>query len=303
MRAAWKIREARYHTGHIEFQNIENYPYLPPEKRRPLDAKIVDTVTLKHQVIFDAKRLRYSREGMLDHAAGGIKNWFKVKFVTTDDSEFVSELTKYFNVGFYSHGSVGKGHAYGKEHTYLADSWDYHSSPIFMAFRPLTKSMQNFDLEKMGKPVRKTLEDGRKVVVFKKGIREYSFDPEREYVLLRQEYHGEPRENQDTLLRLDIQYRTDSRWGAVPKIWKFMEVVEKPEDRVVMRILGRVTKMEFNRQVADDDFQIVFPPRTVVNDGRSKVKFLIQDDGTSRIIKKGTKAPHVGPGFPAPGFF
>ena len=98
MRAAWKIREARYHTGHIEFQNIENYPYLPPEKRRPLDAKIVDTVTLKHQVIFDAKRLRYSREGMLDLAAGGINNWFKVKFVTTDDSEFVSELTKYFNV-------------------------------------------------------------------------------------------------------------------------------------------------------------------------------------------------------------
>lgn len=284
MIAAWKTREARYQTGHIEFENIEKYNHdLATDPGDP-EYGFDGTAPLKHLIIFDKKRGRYTRNGLSLDANTG--SWLDKNYTATFDGDHSWRLFYYERKAEHPPGFVdNRGSILGR-------GWDYHSTPVFMAFRPLTKSLQGLDPRELGNPIRRTRVNGHDVVVYAKGSYEYSFDPQREYVLLRQEMilSGPPPE---TVYRLDINYLEDPEWGVVPKDWTLVKLAKGHPGVVMRTIQGNIIDMKFNQPVSKSDFVIDFPPGAVVNDAVNKRHYVVREDGSARKYDRTEKRAGV----------
>ncbi len=283
--AAWKIREARYHTGHIEFENVETYHHKlatdPDDPAFGFDG----TAPLKHLIIFDNNRGRYTRNGLsLDMNTG---RWIHQEYTTAFDGKVSSAM---YNDQFLAKHPPG---FIEKRSSIYGEGWDWHPTAVLMAFRPMTKSLQGLNPKELGEPVRRAVVNGRDAVVFIKGKFEYSFDPQREYVLLRQEKFSPPPPDGMTRLRLDVNYRIDPEWGVVPEDWSFVKLVTRRPDLVLMTIQGKITKLEFNQPVSRGDFTIQFPPGAVVSDGVNKRNYVVRKDGSARKYDRAEKRAGV----------
>jgi hypothetical protein len=116
------------------------------------------------------------------------------------------------------------------------------------------------------------------------GQREFLFlDEKRAYVVVKQmvALHGQP------TWQLDVIYNPDGHVGWLPKSWEYVIRAGK-DPQLVNSGRSRVISYEINPRIDDGDFDIVFPPKTRVNDETSQqeVQYVIGEQG-----EKGGEVP------------
>jgi hypothetical protein len=105
----------------------------------------------------------------------------------------------------------------------------------------------------------------------------FFLDQARDYVVVRKTTHvdGKP------TWQIDITYQPDKTVGWVPYKWEY--VIRAGKDKVVVEAGRReVTKYTIGSSLGNDEFDIVFPPRTRVMDNTSgkSLQYIVQEDGS-----------------------
>jgi hypothetical protein len=270
----WKARESRYRTGHIEFENVETYE---PGAAMGVNEDESFTRTLRHELVFDDRRGRYARSGPAFDSE--TRQYVHKDYTATYDGQYGYTLYEHASLGAHPAGFVeNRG-------SILGEGWDYHSTPILSAFRPLTPSLQGQDPLTWEGPPTEGEVNGRQVVIFSRGLYEYSLDPEREFQLVRQELKNIVGGQRITRIRLDVNYRDDESWGLVPANWTIFEI--NPKTRALRwRCQGHTAAVSLNDPVSDPDFVITFPPGAVVSHGPLQMRAIVREDGSLRKIDR-----------------
>lgn len=278
----WESREARFETGHIEFQSTEIYPPKTTLGRNERTNQQTVERIQEHKIIFDGRRGRFTRSGpTLDFNTNSVV--FQ-SYTSTFDGQNSYQLHE---------GSHFDGHPSGKVYTsrgsILGRGWDYHSAPIFMSFRPLTETLQGVN-PRGWKPATNVSVNGINASVYSAGVFDYVVDPSREHVVIRIDYYR-PRgeQSRDLYIRLDIQYGFLEQFGHVPESWTLTKIYP-PSGQPQMMIDGRTITCDFNQPVSDEDFIINFPPGSVVHDNRQQVKAVVEADGSYNVLHRSAKS-------------
>jgi len=106
-------------------------------------------------------------------------------------------------------------------------------------------------------------------------------DPDRGFIVRRwaTELRGKP------LSQFDVLYVEHPTHGWLPSRWRYL--AHSPEGRLRESIEGRVIEQQINVKMKPEDFQLEFPPGTLVGDGTSpegRQQYVICADGTTRRV-------------------
>ena len=88
------------------------------------------------------------------------------------------------------------------------------------------------------------------------------------------------------VFKLDISYERDAVEGWYPAAWTGMSLFSS--GRIAMQFTAKVANYEINPKIPRADFQLDFPPGTIVADGRfGNSHYIVKPDGTKREISNG----------------
>ncbi|MFQ3652278.1 MAG: hypothetical protein SNJ75_18335 [Gemmataceae bacterium] len=103
-------------------------------------------------------------------------------------------------------------------------------------------------------------------------------DPKRDSLVVRRSSYSQGK----LALQIDIGYGEDAKWGWVPVSWT---VTSMRRDGVVSELLRvKVDLLNINDLADKTDFELVFPPGSIVNDTTNNSKWIVNDSGTKWII-------------------
>jgi hypothetical protein len=112
-----------------------------------------------------------------------------------------------------------------------------------------------------------------------KGVaREFWVDPAREFILLR----WAATQNETIVTEVNISYQADATYAWAPAAWSAMMFA--PNGTLLVSRRVKVTDWSANAKFKKSDFQLSFPPDTMVNDWRTNKQYLVLADGTQRIV-------------------
>ena len=124
-----------------------------------------------------------------------------------------------------------------------------------------------------------------KIIYFDEGGVRHSIwtDPARDFVPMRFTI-GSPLTGEVTT-RTDITYRLDPSHGWTPTNWR---TVQNAAGNLRRSVVARVIKSAINIEIPRQDFQIEFPPGTVVIDMSNKgERYLVGADGNKQVPPDG----------------
>jgi hypothetical protein len=89
-------------------------------------------------------------------------------------------------------------------------------------------------------------------------------------------------------IRLTVSYERDATHGWVPSGWESVWV--NPESGALVESSScKVTKYTVNEPIPQDEFDIVFPPGTIVHDDAAAQTYLVRDRNVKRVITPGER--------------
>ena len=160
--------------------------------------------------------------------------------------------------------------------------------PILCAFRPFTSTETSLD--ESGPPVKVAtgIIDGQQCFVISRQASEQHevdfkvwVDPSREFSIVR----VSKRYNGTLVTQYDINYERDPRYSWVPTSWK-SSVWDQRSAKLKSSSRCEVTTCEINPRIAPSEFQLQFPPGTLVTDSRNSTDYIQRDNGAMRVITK-----------------
>jgi hypothetical protein len=172
----------------------------------------------------------------------------------------------------------------------LIDYW-----PLAVAVRGLDAKISSSALERLTQ-ARRTVLDGRPVIELSeprtetRGGAKVWVDPTQDYSVRRREKYLRAGE---LLSRTDVisEHHASGEW--LPKRWTVRLMA--PQGKLQRQTDVTMKEVIVNLPTTDADFEIVFPPRAMVDEweddekgnGRLKASFIVRDDGSHRPITPG----------------
>lgn len=287
--AAWQKREQGIRSAKIEWTETRTdfrhgYFYIRTKEYWPEnDTTYEGTLS----VIIGGRRARVSHRGTVWSSLDGSRHLAPRDYTTT----FNGEVSKEFHaatqkdIGDYPRGTIRAE----KENFWMTTS---HVLPISWFCRPLDPHMGGFDRDRLAVTGDTGVIDGRSCAII--GVKRGEFgpyewklwlDPAANFVI-RRAY----RFNRDGTLenQFDLSYAANGQSTIAVKEWKHLNFWgEKLQTEMVCRI----TQWTINPPVADEDFEIVFPPGTWVTDlrggnlrrGKEK-QFIVHEKTPDRVL-------------------
>jgi len=170
--------------------------------------------------------------------------------------------------------------------------------PTLMTFRPYDANLGGVDVAQYAVSARAGAVEGVSCVLLEAkkwidGMRmDFWLDPHREFVVLRAEKRitGQPYPH----FVIDVSYQKDASLGWIPSAWKYVNQGGGPAVRE--QTMARVTRYEINVSIPRSEFQIVYPPGTIVRDLRTREDYAVKENSEKRAITKeeiGRGAPYT----------
>ena len=159
------------------------------------------------------------------------------------------------------------------------DCDNYHLRPMMLFCMPISLKYSLFRVEANWKMANTTREiQGKPCRAIVNGGQAYWFDPSRGNAVLLYESSAQG----VVLLRQEIFYRDDPKYGPIPRRWTS---VAYRRDGVVSKA-NSVTVMsyEMNGEYYEENFDITFPAETEVRDDRVNRFYRLEKDGTKHDI-------------------
>jgi hypothetical protein len=87
------------------------------------------------------------------------------------------------------------------------------------------------------------------------------------------------------VIQTDVDYRKDERHGWAPSGWSLQNLSPNMQ-KIEFSSAVRVTDSALNEPIKDEDFRLIFPAGTEVNDAPAKQYYLVKPDESKRIITR-----------------
>jgi hypothetical protein len=111
-----------------------------------------------------------------------------------------------------------------------------------------------------------------------RAFKTYCLDPDAEYSILKFALLGDGK----VLSQIDSHYERTKEGCWIPTTWTAKAFSGNRSPDIVVRVVA--THYEINPTFPEGEFQIAFPPGTVVDDARRNDAFLVKADGSKRMI-------------------
>lgn len=273
----WKQKERDFATVRVTYVNREIYPPGMTLTENGQGNTSPLTRTQNHELVFDANRGRYSMVGpRLDPATDKVTEY---DVTYTFDGHLQSNLTNVPGITRTPIGSINTNKT-----SLLGDGFDYHTAPLFYAFRPATPSLQGFDLLSGEFQSVDSYLDGQKVKILESKYFDLVLRPDMRHSVVAVKWYSTRSGQRKLWYQLKIAYSSYSGGGFVPESWtmtKFGRTNRRPE----MQMKGEILDLQVNTKVRDSEFSIDFPPGTKVNDASTGERYVVQQDFAKRQLK------------------
>jgi hypothetical protein len=162
-----------------------------------------------------------------------------------------------------------------------------HMMPILMTYRALLPSFRGFNVESMEPTGGRAIIDNNTCVELQEtgsgNTLRIWLDPSLGYVMVR--YLSLVQDH--VRCKLDIRYVNGPDRNPVPKEWSFAWFTR--DGKLESAASATVTKFEIDAAVNGGDFELEFPPGTLVNDStnpKSEVNYIAKERGKKRNIPR-----------------
>jgi hypothetical protein len=154
---------------------------------------------------------------------------------------------------------------------------------LLMAFRPMVKEIRMLNLDTFKVTGRKDVLSGVSCIELATGPEgtpgaRFWVDPARDYVIVRVLTVGGPK----LMGRTDIRYRQDASIGWVPESWE--HVFQRGNEALQKKSSAVVVRLEIGEPLANSEFNLEFPPNTMVVDTVRNEKYLVKPNSEKRIV-------------------
>ncbi len=281
---AWELRQNRVQSARFHFEEDRfvtkgskgTLAVITPNSNDPLPKEDL-SCHVRQIVTLDGPKIRYSSEGQVTWDIKG--NPFEQSSVMTFDGEKVKSYTPRGTLGTPG-GLILPG---APQHTQLISLL-----PLFLAYRATYPGLQQpLTISEFEKTKEVAAIDGRNCVALRlyarppaRGENTLWVDAERDFL---------PRRYTSSLngkvhLQLDINYEADADNGWVPSAWRF--VYYSSGGGLAESGDTKVGKYEINIPVDPGEFDVTFPPGTIVNEGKEEgiVKYIVREGVEKRLI-------------------
>jgi hypothetical protein len=193
---------------------------------------------------------------------------------------------------FFPGGLSGAKDPMGSIDNSAPRGWSSVLTPILMTFRGLNRSIALYAISEMNPSGNTVLIDGAM-------CQEYLFklssgfvvgcwlDPANDYIVRRIRSEQQGRLGEQT----DVRYCRNDTCGWVPSSW--VRKVYSPAGSVRWTTTVEVLDMRLNEPQAAEQFDIQFPPGTLVSDNRNSKSYRVQSDGNMRELSPSGEEPPV----------
>jgi hypothetical protein len=276
--SAWQRRAANVRSARFawrETRTVTKGAYLNPDMPEQINPKRVydppedRTVTTLHEMAFDRDRIVY--------------RWWNAE---EPDERTENALDHGTHVRF-SGTAARTNDAYPNASIRPDDKFDDRDagqvSGVLWPYRLLDPAMGKINPEALKLTSRTGVIDGHNCVIVERTfstpdrVEEYWVAPEMDFLLLR--YRTANRGM--TRIAIDFSYRRDAVLGWIPDEWRGTFAKEQG---VVYSHTSKVTDAEVNSALPASDFEVVFPPGTLVADLFSGESFLMRENGEKRYL-------------------
>lgn len=279
---AWQQRQDRVRSARFSWLDRQTYTRgvhsemgkKPGSQEREIPARDT-TINIPHSMSFQGESLRYVYDGPDWSEAKG--EYVPGRAISTFNGKVCKAiLPKGTPNTYYPTGSI-------KVEPKHIDAQVPSLRPLLTAYRGLVPNLRTYDLEDM-RIGQMTLIDGKsclEIADIRRGgrmVRRLWLDTTRDFLLVRAIHTTLDKVTQ----RTDIRYREHPEAGWVPTGWDIVNF--NVEGSVQHSFQASVTAVEVNPTIDPEEFDIVFPPGSVVTDERAKVDYLVRPDGSRRII-------------------
>jgi hypothetical protein len=274
---AWKERQDRVKSGvftwtETRFQTKGSLSALMGQRGNPKGKVIPPTdfsFEVPSQLSVDGEKLRYEYED---------RQWSEDK----DDfvpSAYVSAFNGDAGKFLYPNGlTTGRPPQAGirpERHLPFADSAELR--PLLTAFRGLIPGMRYIDIQEMAIPGRRAVIDGVSCIELELQPNRLWVDPTRDFVVSRFTLgEGKP------TYQITVRYDRDTSGVWVPDSW---EIINYPPGGSLMTTQAKMKEYKINPSLNPKEFDLEFPPGTMVIDTRSNRNYIVNEQGGEHALQ------------------
>jgi hypothetical protein len=270
--AAWRAREERIKSFDFswagdELQTPRNVTPTRDKKALPPKGHGMARMRL---ALDDNSRVRFEYEG---------QRW------SEEERRFVPSRTLETFSGSRRTLLFAKGHSFPNAHISESNAGraarDVRCLPLFLALRSVTLPFARFAGNELIATDQEGIVNGRRCRILKQKHETVWIDPERDFTPVR---YFQSREN-ELAWAVEIDYANDKRHGWVPKSWKVVHT--SPSGEITDSMLATVSHYIINGDFAEDEFDILFPEGTWVNNYVTGEEHIVREGGRKRRIREG----------------
>jgi hypothetical protein len=283
---AWKKRQADTVSINAKWTCQITFPKgkLPTRVReRPCPPEDT-TVEMSRTLLLQGDRIKISEEGL--GWATSVERFLPTKFVGVYDGK---DSKSYYSVdpsGEFPFGTIFKDYKSGERPIGIN-----YVFPFLMFYKPLRYGPFGRDGPFQRASCRlvsdRALIDNKRCLLVEQIVKNIVglqkswvwVDPEQDFAVLRFIIlTGDDK----TDTRLDIWYQAGQRGVIYPKGWSLSVYDQKNELREYDK--ATVARCVVNESIQDEDFQLTFPPGTLVGDDKNNRRYIVREGGEKRII-------------------
>jgi hypothetical protein len=259
------IRSLRFRW--VEVTTTDTSVLRRRNRTRPLPQKM--TLESKATLTIDGDRMRFERVGPgYNERHGGYVNQI-----------YISTYNVKASKAFYDMAGTPwrAGFVLTREDNQDCDNYNLRPMMLFcMPLSPKYRRLGDAGGWKLDSTTREI--QGHPCRALIKGDESYWFDPSRGNAILLYEYA----ERGVALLRQEIFYSEDAKYGLIPSRWTSERYAGK--NILIESTRATARQYEINKNYSDEVFDIAFPPGTEVSDDREKRFYRLEADWTKQDI-------------------
>lgn len=294
--AAFKDREQNVNAAKFLIEEVITTPKgsitIPPGNKADKQGPFPSQTVINRRTVclsFSRTGIRYSYEGptWTNEVAGFLHQSYVSVYNGKDAKSFYAKAYGEHPLGFIN-----------KNYESHLDASNIHIQPVLRQFRALHISLGRIsDAKLVIRPDDAEIDNRRCIVVEQNTPRSkevFWLDPDRAFVILRSQNEvlgGK------SLSQIDISYAQDGLHGWVPTDWRYSVNRSNGKSLVLQEsALAKVVGFEINPVLNTEEFEITFPPDTLVevNDNhKHSGGFIVREGGAKRVITRSERRPDV----------
>ncbi len=290
---AWRDRESKYRSARFEWKNRHTVPrgqFTDMVARFPGSEVRLKSMGIERDAVVPPRDTTYEFRASCSVAGAKLR-------YEHDNHQWSAAKQSYVPmpyVGVFD-GKIAKVlHTLGSTYTHWPDALVYREAkhpdrdnlnllPLLMHYRGVNPELRPYSIETMTVGGLGRAPDGSDCLELTRdlngAIQRFWVDPMREYSVVGYLLTVKDR----PMTKIAIRYRNDSGHGWVLAAWELSSF--QTDGRLTYSTHAQVTQVELNIDLPNSEFDVEFPPGTLVTDEKSKTTYIVNADNSQRQIQ------------------